>query len=51
MNCGSGTSGSINLDPLTFIQLCVVSQSAAYFGLEGGGEIRFIGTCTTGSCP
>jgi hypothetical protein len=50
MNCGSGTSGSINLAPLTFIQLCVVSQSAAYFGLEGGGEIRFIGTCTTGSC-
>lgn len=51
MNCGSGTSGSFYMPPNTNIQLCVVSQSANYFALEGGGAvINFIGTCTTGSC-
>lgn len=52
MDCGSTISGSINIPTSTSKTFCVVSQSAAYFGLTGtGATISFLGTCTTGSCP
>jgi hypothetical protein len=52
MYCGSGVSGSIDIPINTSKTLCVVSQSAPYFGLTGiGASITLLGTCTTGSCP